>query len=187
MICRILFKDFLRFASIFVVFLFGFSEAFYVISREQGWDAFLLRVYDSFGTMIGGDESSLDSDRLPLVAQTLYIAYTVVAAVLLLNLLIAMMADTYTKISEDSDHQWHMEWARIIYSIEFEMGAADRELKDNKYWTVINGKRFLVVEDIDCVSEEEELKCEKQEKKNAGQGVTEERSPCKSGTFFHGN
>jgi hypothetical protein len=39
----------------------------------------------------------------------------------------------------------HLERARIIFAIEHEMGEDERAHSTNKYWTVLNGKRYLQV------------------------------------------
>lgn len=73
------------------------------------------------------------------------ITFIVVVSILLLNLLIAMMGDTYARISQEADKRWHLEWARIIFSVENEMSEAERLHPENKYWTLINDKRYLQV------------------------------------------
>ncbi len=42
-----------------------------------------------------------------------------------------------------------MEQARIVFAIENEMSIDERKLDRNKYWTTINGKRYLQVEEVD--------------------------------------
>lgn len=39
----------------------------------------------------------------------------------------------------------HLERARIIYAIEHELGEEERGERNNKYWTVLGGKRYLQV------------------------------------------
>jgi hypothetical protein len=41
--------------------------------------------------------------------------------------------------------QWHLERARIVFAIENEMSTEEREDPKNKYWTTIEGKRYLQV------------------------------------------
>ena len=96
------------------------------------------------------------------MAVVLMITFIVVVSILLLNLLIAMMGDTYARyasffylgvwllnvarsISQEADKRWHLEWARIIFSVENEMGEYERLHPENKYWTNIDGKRYLQV------------------------------------------
>lgn len=41
----------------------------------------------------------------------------VIVAVLLINMLIAMMGNTYTKIAE-TKNEWQRQWARIVLVVE---------------------------------------------------------------------
>ena len=43
----------------------------------------------------------------------------------------------------------HLERARIVFAIENEMSTAERKLDTNKYWTSIDGERYLQVEEVD--------------------------------------
>jgi transient receptor potential cation channel subfamily V protein 5 len=74
---------------------------------------------------------------------SLLFLYVVTITILLLNLLIAMMGDTYEKITESSEMQWRLERARIIFAIENEMSSTERDDPNNKYWTTVDGHRFL--------------------------------------------
>jgi hypothetical protein len=51
-----------------------------------------------------------------------------------------------------------LERARIVFAIESEMSTEERDLPTNKYWTNIDGERYLQVEEVDenaFLSEEE--------------------------------
>ena len=43
----------------------------------------------------------------------------------------------------------HLERARIVSAIENEMSNEERKLEKNKYWTNVDGQRYLQVEEID--------------------------------------
>jgi len=43
----------------------------------------------------------------------------------------------------------HLERARIVFAIENEMSTKERNLPTNKYWTNIDGERYLQVEEVD--------------------------------------
>lgn len=43
-----------------------------------------------------------------------------------------MMGDTYSRINAAADKQWHLERARIIFSMENEMAYQDRVAEENK-------------------------------------------------------
>eukprot|EP01103_Thecamoeba_quadrilineata_P016769 TRINITY_DN5708_c0_g1_i2.p1 TRINITY_DN5708_c0_g1~~TRINITY_DN5708_c0_g1_i2.p1 ORF type:complete len:501 (-),score=70.50 TRINITY_DN5708_c0_g1_i2:30-1532(-) len=151
MIGRMLVADFRKFGSIYVIFLLGFSEAFYILFDETGIIELLNRIKSMFLAMLGAFEfDDYMGTRFPFVSVTLLLVYVMVVSILLLNLLVAMMGDTYAKIIEDADKQWHLEWARIIFSIENEMSPAERLDPRNCYWTNLNGLRYLQVQEVDA-------------------------------------
>jgi len=151
MIYEMLIADFRRFGTIFVIFLFGFSEAFYIIFNESGFYAFLARIKACFVAMLGAFEfDDYSAARYPPLSIALLLIYVVVVTILLLNLLIAMMGDTFQRISEDADKKWHLEWARIIFSIENEMSPHERLDPANQYWTTVNGNRYLQVQEVNA-------------------------------------
>ena len=43
----------------------------------------------------------------------------------------------------------HLERTRIIFAIENEMSIDERKLDANKYWTNLDGERYLQVEEVD--------------------------------------
>src|SRR5689334_3407355 len=52
------------------------------------------------------------------------------------------------QINESAEMQWHLERARIIFAIENEMTSGERSSVENKYWTLVNGERFLQVLEV---------------------------------------
>jgi len=149
-IWKMLTADVVRFGVIFTVFLQGFSQAFYVAFSNQGLFEFGQRVKLCFMAMLGGFEFDDYMDtKYPVLNVSLLVVYIIVVSILLLNMLIAMMGDTYANVIGEADIQWHLEWARIILSLENEMTEAERKLKKNKYWTEIDGKRHLMIQEVD--------------------------------------
>jgi hypothetical protein len=47
------------------------------------------------------------------------------------------------------DFNRHLERARIVFAIENEMTTEERNLPTNKYWTNVDGERYLQVEEVD--------------------------------------
>jgi len=149
MIYQMLFNDVLRFCIIYMVFLAGFSQAFFVLFNFNGFSGFLLSLKQSFVGMLGDfDIDAYTETSFQYVSVSLLIIYVVVVTILLLNLLIAMMGDTYGNVIEGATQIWHLERARIVYAIENEMSTEDRNLDKNKYWTNVDGQRYLQVEEI---------------------------------------
>jgi hypothetical protein len=42
-----------------------------------------------------------------------------------------------------------LERARVVFAIENEMSTEERNLDANKYWTNVDGERYLQVEEVD--------------------------------------
>ena len=61
------------------------------------------------------------------------------------NLLIAMMGDTYSKVVDEARMIWQLEQARILFSIENEMSPAEREKELAGYQINIGGELFVQV------------------------------------------
>ncbi|CAF1392106.1 unnamed protein product, partial [Didymodactylos carnosus] len=127
------------------------------------FSGFLESVKQCFLGMLGDfDIDAYAQTTFQYVSVCLLIVYVVVVTILLLNLLIAMMGDTYGNIIEGATQIWHLERARIVYAIENEMSTEDRNLETNKYWTNVDGERYLQVEEVD----DEHFKPDSKKKKN---------------------
>jgi len=149
MIHKMLFGDVLRFVLIFFVFLGGFSQAFFVLLDERGFSGYLESVKACFMAMLGDfDLEQYTASPQKTISVSLLICYVVVVTILLLNLLIAMMGDTYGNVNEEADKQWHTERARIVFAIENEMSDDERNEERNRYWITSNNERFLQVEAV---------------------------------------
>lgn len=130
MIYRMVMGDLLRFVSIYLVFVLGFSQAYYIIfltfksdddeeesnpmsSPMESMVAMFLMSLTNFGdyysVMISTDHS--------IEAKILFVLFMVIVAVLLVNMLIAMMGNTYQKIAE-TRNEWQRQWARIVLVVE---------------------------------------------------------------------
>lgn len=99
-------------------------------------------------TIVQGSQGELETKYRSL-SVFLLVGYIVVVSICLLNLLIAMMGDTYTKVSTNAENKWRLERARVIMSIENEMTMADRQHPRNKYFVQIGLERFIHIYDND--------------------------------------
>jgi hypothetical protein len=132
-----------------------------------GFGGFLVSVKQCFLGMLGDfDLDAYTETSYQYISVSLLILYIIVVTILLLNLLVAMMGDTYGNIIEGATQVWWVEWidgfddftfqsrrhlerARIVFAIENEMSTEDRDKPANKYWTNIDGERYLQVEEVD--------------------------------------
>ncbi|CAF3609508.1 unnamed protein product [Rotaria socialis] len=149
MIYKMLFNDVLRFCIIYTIFLTGFSQAFFILFNENGFGGFLSSIKQCFLCLLG--EFDLDyyiEGQHPLPSVILLIFHIVVITILLLNLLIAMMGDTYADVKKSARKLWHLERARMALEIENGMSSSERKSDVNKYWVVVKGERCLQVEQV---------------------------------------
>ena len=107
----------------------GFAFAFVTLlpqaSMEHSWHLFmgLHPVYESLWLWVGAAEHATrgniqaeTGDELPtaVVMPTLTWVYQFIISVVLVNLLIAMMSDTYAKVMEQGRERWTFERAQLI-------------------------------------------------------------------------
>ncbi len=113
MLHRILFTDVLRFGIVFGVILAGFSAA--MIATYSGHDGGLPTEFYPFGNammtmfrlMIGLEEFNILFDASNrILASVLFVVFVALATILLMNMLIAAMSDTYGAISGSRMNLW---------------------------------------------------------------------------------
>ena len=62
----------------------------------------------------------------------LYIFYTLMSIILLLNMLIAMMGDTYSNTRENSQIEWRVSFARLVR--KYEMLLQPQQICGRQWW-----------------------------------------------------
>ncbi|XP_048506566.1 transient receptor potential cation channel subfamily V member 5 isoform X2 [Athalia rosae] len=176
MIYRMIMGDLLRFVSIYLVFVMGFSQAYYIIflsfdnpNTPEGVDdsvsnpmpspmesimAMFLMSVTNFGDYYGAFERT-DHE---LEAKCLFVVYMAIVAILLVNMLIAMMGNTYQKIAE-TRNEWQRQWARIVLVVERGVSPAERLKKLMDYsQPMSDGRRALVLRLNQTEEDKEEMK-----------------------------
>jgi len=110
-------KDVIRFFSLFLLFFAGFQISFILITQQaafhgeadsEAWetsypDGTMGLAYWAFIGEFGDSFPVLNNTDLGLPTMALYL---ILGQILLQNLLIAMMADTYSEIRDNSDEEW---------------------------------------------------------------------------------
>eukprot|EP00300_Choanocystis_sp_HF-7_P017108 c19633_g1_i1.p1 GENE.c19633_g1_i1~~c19633_g1_i1.p1 ORF type:complete len:995 (+),score=216.02 c19633_g1_i1:47-2986(+) len=147
MIYHMFVRDISRFSLIYMIFMLGFAQAFYCLGKDVGIFGFLATLKACFYATLGQFDFTGSEERFPILTSILLIVYVVLMSIMLLNLLIAMMGNSFSDLIEKTENIWHLEKARIIFSIEQQMGADEREKEENKYWIVVDKKKFIQVED----------------------------------------
>jgi len=146
MVWRIVVGDMMQFACVTSIFLAGFSLASFAATTEKEdrcMGSFATHFFDFFHGMTSGFEK--DDHNKGSMIMSLLVVYNILVTILLLNILIAMMSDTYNRVSETAVQQWNLERARIIVTIEKELaGTCDDRWR---YWCEpVEGERYLQFE-----------------------------------------
>ena len=126
MLGSMILNDFVRFAVIYVFVLFAFGSAFHVLFQIS-WD--IVQVYQtpldtiflSFNLMTGRgelfdddfEENMTDAGRDLTYVKIYYLIYVLLSSIILINLLIAMMNDSYKKILTDQQVMWRIESVKL--------------------------------------------------------------------------
>ncbi|TGZ53145.1 Uncharacterized protein DBV15_01554 [Temnothorax longispinosus] len=147
MIYRMIMGDLLRFVSIYLVFVMGFSQAYYIIFLS----------FDNPNTPEGIDDSISNPMPSPMES-LLFVLYMAIVAILLVNMLIAMMGNTYQKIAE-TRNEWQRQWARIVLVVERGVSPAERLRKLTDYsQPMSDGRKALVLRLHQTEEDKEEMK-----------------------------
>ncbi|XP_053680453.1 transient receptor potential cation channel subfamily V member 5 [Anopheles nili] len=170
MIYRMVMGDLLRFVVIYLVFVMGFSQAYYIVflsyKPEEEGDAnpmpspiesivaMFLMSLTNFGDYYG----ALENTDHEACAKILFVLFMVIVAVLLVNMLIAMMGNTYQKIAE-TKNEWQRQWARIVLVVERGVPPKER-LKNLMSYSqpMSDGRRALVLRLNMTDEDKEEMK-----------------------------
>jgi len=115
-----IFKDIFRFMCIFLVFYVCFVAAMWPLARDgtglgpSDTFQYLLQLLFTW-LVVQPDETAVDTwgGNVEL-GRLIFYVYAVVCSILLLNMLIAMMNNTYTLVQEDAEGEWCLNWARYM-------------------------------------------------------------------------
>jgi len=158
MVAKMLVGDVTRWCMVFIVMWLGFATTYLALQSVprqiwmMGWDQMFANLVGLYYILMGnGDltgfvvDIALDWSSFFLIgSQILVAAYSVLMAVMMLNLLIAMMMDTYGNIKDDTQILYMQYKAQIITSLEAEMGESDWD-KVQPYWIMDNGEPWIQV------------------------------------------
>ncbi|KAL4226497.1 hypothetical protein ACF0H5_014482 [Mactra antiquata] len=122
MIYKMCVGDLFRFGIIYVIFLSGFTLAFYFLFRDINQESFstLPSTIMTLFQMTLGEFKYHDFDltRIPLLTKLVFAVFMILVPILLLNMLIAMMGNTYQSVISKSEKEWRKQWAKIVVVLE---------------------------------------------------------------------
>nr|XP_033327234.1 transient receptor potential cation channel subfamily V member 5 [Megalopta genalis] len=176
MIYRMIMGDLLRFVSIYLVFVMGFSQAYYIIflsfdnpNTPEGVDDSMnnpmpspmesvMAMFLMSMTNFGDYYSAFERTEHEMEAKFLFVLYMAIVAILLVNMLIAMMGNTYQKIAE-TRNEWQRQWARIVLVVERGVSPEERLKKLMDYsQPMSDGRKALVLRLNQSEEDKEEMK-----------------------------
>lgn len=123
MIYAMIMGDMFTFSIIYIIFLFGFTQAFYFLLKSLEdphlWGGYHTTWIGLFHMTLGEYEyDEFNDTAYPGMAKIIFVLFQVFIPILLFNMLIAMMGNTYAIVSEISEKAFLKMWAKIIMSIE---------------------------------------------------------------------
>ncbi|XP_070176745.1 transient receptor potential cation channel subfamily V member 5-like isoform X3 [Littorina saxatilis] len=156
--------DLLRFFIIYAIFVIGFSQAMYIVFQGVEGSSFVSpgeSVMGMFIMSLGQFADFYDSfvdTKYPIMGKIIFMVYMIMVTLLLVNMLIAMMGNTYELVS-NTQKEWFRQWAKIVLMIEQSVTPRRRVLEQIKYTQpMADGKgRVFVVRWHQTEKEKDEL------------------------------
>jgi len=123
MIFKMVTGDMFTFSIIFSIMLLGFSQAFFFIIKSHKEPELYSEYYTTwiglFHMTLGNyDYDQLGNTRYPTMAKIVFVLFQILIPILLLNMLIAMMGNTYGIVIESAEKEFLKAWAKVIMSLE---------------------------------------------------------------------
>ena len=123
MIFKMVTGDMFTFSIVYTICLLGFSQAFFFIIKSHE-EAELYEKYHTtwiglFHMTLGDyDYEMLGTTPYPTMAKIVFVLFQILIPILLLNMLIAMMGNTYGQVIESAEKEFLKAWAKVIMSLE---------------------------------------------------------------------
>ena len=166
MIYRMMAADLIRFVTIYFIFVMGFSQAYYIIFQSYEGESHpmatpmesVIAIFIMSLGNFGNTWDELDNTDHDIIGKIHSFLFLAIVVVLLVNLLIAMMGDTYTKIAEIKN-EWMRQWARTVLIVERGIAPKERLRQQDLYSErMATGEKALVMKQTMTEEKLEEIK-----------------------------
>jgi hypothetical protein len=150
-------NDMKNFFTIFAIFFVTFTNALWPFFRNgaNAHKTYSHMYLTLFNWMLGGwdlgDTDGFESAEA-FVGTLLCFVYLVLSTVLLLNMLIAMMSNSYTSVDENSEGEWILHWADEIQAL---VPTANKESVATMMNQLVLDNKVGIEETIDPLAERE--------------------------------
>eukprot|EP00117_Sycon_ciliatum_P028922 scpid22026/ scgid2931/ Transient receptor potential cation channel subfamily V member 6; Calcium transport protein 1; Epithelial calcium channel 2 len=126
MISEMLFGDVIKYLNILIIFVVPYSIVTVLYSHRattiaENYTSFPRSIVDAFYVAVGAlsiDINNIAMSTQPFVFGLISTTYLVIATVMLLNLLIAMMSNTYQKITDQQVEVWNHQMGSLVLFLE---------------------------------------------------------------------
>ncbi|CAD5218239.1 unnamed protein product [Bursaphelenchus okinawaensis] len=141
MIYSMIAGDMIRFGIISAIFLISFSQVFYFVGKDMaakqhlqpnddaycaitGYDIYTYSTFlETFVTLFrasmgGYDYEEFGCTNYEPLTKTLFVLYMFVMPIMMINILIAMMGNTYTTVITQAEKAWRQQYAQIVMVLE---------------------------------------------------------------------
>ncbi|KAK6022316.1 transporter, cation channel family protein [Ostertagia ostertagi] len=169
MIYSMIAGDMMRFAIISAIFLISFSQVFYFVGKDmdakqqlntsnpyhcpvEGYDIY---TYDNFietfitlfrASMGGYDYEEFACANYEVLTKTLFVLYMFVMPIMMINILIAMMGNTYTTVIAQAEKAWRQQYAQIVMVLERSVGPEKLAASQLEYSIKLNDTNDAALE-----------------------------------------
>jgi len=123
MVLKILIRDVSVFTCVWIIILIGFAFCFAILRGDKDFSKALFFVMEtslSFGEFANESDAIYDTKLYNTIAPYLYVVFVLLSVVLLLNLLVAVMAETTQSIGQSNINRLNFQeqWASTTLKME---------------------------------------------------------------------
>ncbi|XP_033732977.1 transient receptor potential cation channel subfamily V member 6-like [Pecten maximus] len=150
---QMLATDMVKFGSMYGIFLLLFSQVFYFLfqgsvdisAADNIWETSMTLFQMTLGEF---KYEEFERTKYPPLIKIVFVFFMILVPILLLNVLIAMMGNTYQQVVSKSAKEWRRQWAKIV--VVLEKGFTKKNLLrfQMEYSVKISGQPRVVLADL---------------------------------------